>query len=101
MLESNHIEPVEEDYTQINISTEEMEEIEAMGRDPDIYQKLVKSLAPSIYGHERIKEALVLQMLGGVKKMRTDGVAVRGDGNVAFRSSAGDQRDPCELHYLE
>ncbi len=79
ILETNDIEPVEEDYTQIDISPEEEEEIISLSRDPNVFDKLTTSLAPSIFGHERIKEAIILQMLGGVKKSRSDGVKTRGD----------------------
>ena len=34
---------------------------------------MIKSVAPSIYGHERIKEAILFQLMGGVKKEREDG----------------------------
>src|SRR5262249_18545284 len=89
MLECNYVEPVQEDYSQLTISEEEKQAIEEMSKDGDVYEKLVTSVAPSIYGHERVKEALILQMLGGVQKVRPDGVTTRGDMHVLLIGDPG------------
>ena len=89
VLESNFVNPVEEDYSQINISPEEKAEIEELSKKPDVFETLVGSLAPSIYGHERIKQAMVLQLLGGVKKQRSDGVVTRGDMHILLVGDPG------------
>ena len=89
MMECNYVEPVEEDFSQLKITEEEEETIKALARDPDVYEKLIDSVAPSIYGHERVKEALLLQMLGGVKKTRPDGVTTRGDMHVLLIGDPG------------
>jgi replicative DNA helicase Mcm len=68
MLEANYVEGVEEDFTQVNISKEEEQQFLELSKRPDAYRVLVSSLAPNIYGHDKVKEALLLQMLGGVKK---------------------------------
>ena len=39
--------------------------IDDAAEDPDIYSKLSRSLAPEIYGHEDVKKALLLQLVGG------------------------------------
>lgn len=81
LIETNNVEPVEEDYTEIGISKEEMEAILKIKDDPQLDRKLVDSVAPNIYGHERIKEALILQLMGGVRKTRDGGTGAvtRGD----------------------
>jgi replicative DNA helicase Mcm len=89
MMEGNWIEPVEEEFGQINLNPEEVEDVKAMARDPENYRKLVNSIAPSIYGHDKVKEALVLQLLGGVKKIRPDGVVTRGDMHVLLIGDPG------------
>ena len=42
--------------------------IDDAAEDPDIYSKLSRSLAPEIYGHEDVKKALLLQLVGGALK---------------------------------
>ena len=89
MMEGIWVEPVEEEFGQITINPEEVKAIKEMAADPENYQKLVTSVAPSIFGHDKVKEALILQLLGGVKKMRPDGVATRGDMHVLLIGDPG------------
>lgn len=49
-------------------SEEQQEDVEAMKSDPQIYDKLTRSIAPSVYGHEDIKRAILLMLIGGVHK---------------------------------
>jgi len=88
ILEANFVEALEEDYSQINISPEEEEEIKKLSKDPAIFQKLVNSLAPNIYGHEKIKEALLMQLAGGVMKRRS-GSKSRGDIHILLIGDPG------------
>ncbi|MEW6063305.1 MAG: minichromosome maintenance protein MCM [Nanoarchaeota archaeon] len=78
-IKGNNIEPIEEAYEEIDISEEDKKKIFELAKDPLLYEKLINSVAPSIYGHELIKEALFLELLGGVRKIKTDGTFVRGD----------------------
>jgi replicative DNA helicase Mcm len=89
LLEANNIVPLEEDYSTIEIKPDEEEQIKKIANDPKIYQKLATSLAPGIYGHQKIKEALILQFVGGVKKLRDDGVMSRGDIHVLLIGDPG------------
>jgi replicative DNA helicase Mcm len=88
-IESNHIEPVEEDYSEINISAEELKQIKDLAKDSNLMKKIVGSMAPSIYGHEKTKEALALQLAGGVRKKRDDGVITRGDIHILLVGDPG------------
>ena len=85
----NYVEPTEEDFTVIKITPEEETTILELSKDPKIYEKLNESIAPSIYGHDRVKEALVLQMFGGVRKKRDDGVVTRGDTHILLIGDPG------------
>ena len=89
IVEANQLEPIEEDFTSLEISSEEIEQIQNLAKDPGIYEKLIDNLAPSIYGHEKIKEALLLQLVGGVRKKRQDGVVTRGDMHILLIGDPG------------
>ena len=89
MLEVNHIEPMQEEFETLEISKEKEEEILELSKDPKIYEYFLKSIAPSIYGHDRIKEALVLQMFGGRLKEQDDGVKRRGDIHILLIGDPG------------
>lgn len=39
-----------------------------IARDADPYTRLSQSIAPEIYGHEDVKKAMLLQMVGGVTR---------------------------------
>ncbi len=89
MFHANHIETIEEDFTDIKISKEEEEKIKELARDPDVYNRLVRSIAPSIFGHDKTKEGLLLQFVGGVRKERVDGTVTRGDMHVLLVGDPG------------
>jgi replicative DNA helicase Mcm len=89
VLEGNYIEPVQEEFSSLVISPEQEKEILAFAHSENPFKRIVKSLAPTIYGHERIKEALILQLLGGVMKPRSDGVKTRGDIHVLLIGDPG------------
>ncbi len=78
-LEANNLIPLESTYEDFEISEEEERQIQELAADPDLFEKLRGSIAPSIWGYEEIKEALVLQMFGGVRKVSPDGTTSRGD----------------------
>ncbi len=89
IVEANNIIPIEESFSELKIDPEEEAKILELAQDPKIFEKIVKSIAPSIYGHEKIKEALVLQLFGGVRKKRKDGVVIRGDIHVLLVGDPG------------
>ncbi len=89
MIEANYLDAIEEDYADILVTPEEEEQIKAIAIDPQANQKLIVSLAPSIYGHDRVKEAILLQLVSGVAKMRDDGVRTRGDIHILLIGDPG------------
>lgn len=88
-LDANFIEPIEEDFNDITINPEELEEIKKLSEDPGLVRKFTNSIVPSIFGHEIIKESLILQLLGGVRKTRGDGVVTRGDIHILLVGDPG------------
>jgi len=65
---ANHILKVDQEYDELKISIDEEKEIIELSKKTDIYELLSKSIAPNIFGHDVVKEAITLQMFGGVKK---------------------------------
>lgn len=57
--------------------------------DPDRYSRLAESIAPEIYGHEDVKKALLLLMVGGSTKRMPDGMMIRGDINICLMGDPG------------
>lgn len=66
------------------VSEIELAEVREMARDPNLYENLIASLFPSIYGHEDIKRGLLLQLFGGVCKITEEGTHLRGDINICI-----------------
>ncbi|MCJ7444357.1 MAG: minichromosome maintenance protein MCM [Methanotrichaceae archaeon] len=73
------IEMKEQEFEEIEISPEDEKIILQMSRDPEIFEKIKGSIAPSIFGYDDIKQALALQLVSGFEKMLPDGVRIRGD----------------------
>lgn len=74
----------EEEGDEEEFTNKEMEEIRQMQDDPNIFSKLVQSVAPAVHGYSDIKRAVLLMLLGGVQKTTTEGIKLRGDINVAI-----------------
>ncbi|KAG3073347.1 DNA replication licensing factor [Phytophthora idaei] len=55
----------------------------------NVYEVLSQSLAPEIYGHEDVKKALLLLLIGGVTKRMDEGMKLRGDLNVLLMGDPG------------
>ncbi|KAK2635068.1 hypothetical protein Ddye_029860 [Dipteronia dyeriana] len=69
---------------QLQFTTEELDEIQKMRNTPDFFNKVVDSIAPTIFGHQDIKRAILLMLLGGVHKVTHEGINLRGDINVVI-----------------
>ncbi|MFP4115773.1 MAG: minichromosome maintenance protein MCM [Candidatus Aenigmatarchaeota archaeon] len=83
-IEANWISPQEVTFEEMEVTEEEEEKIKELANDDKIYKKLVKSLAPSMYGLEEEKESIVLQLFGGVPHRLPDGTKIRGDIHILF-----------------
>ena len=73
----------------IEISNEDEKRIFALAKKSNSYDILISSYAPHIYGHEVIKEVILLLIVGSVTKILDDGSARRGDINVLLVGDPG------------
>lgn len=85
----NHIEPLEQEFEELQLSEEDEEKIIELSRDPHIYDKIIKSTAPSIRGYRDVKEAIALQLFGGAAKQLEDETKLRGDIHILIVGDPG------------
>eukprot|EP00026_Physarum_polycephalum_P003486 Phypoly_transcript_03498.p1 GENE.Phypoly_transcript_03498~~Phypoly_transcript_03498.p1 ORF type:complete len:722 (+),score=117.51 Phypoly_transcript_03498:139-2304(+) len=88
-LEGMRITQHKKSYADYVLTPEILAEIENAAQDPDIYTRLAKSIAPEIYGHEDVKKALLMMMVGGVTRNTNDGMKIRGDINICLMGDPG------------
>ena len=65
MINLHNITPVNDSFEDYRITESDKELIKEMSKDPEIYQKLVDTLMPEIYGYDVVKEGLLLQLFEG------------------------------------
>lgn len=71
-----------DDDGKIEITEEEFQDVMRIKNDPNVYENLVKSIAPSVFGAIDIKRAVLLMLFGGLHKTTPEGISLRGDINV-------------------
>lgn len=71
------------------ITSEEEELFRRLSQAPNIYERVARSIAPSIYGSEDIKKAIACLLMGGSRKRMPDGLTRRGDINVLLLGDPG------------
>ncbi len=67
---------------QATITDTDIRNINKISKKKNVFELLSQSLAPSIYGHDHIKKALLLLLLGGMEKNLDNGTHLRGDINI-------------------
>ncbi|MGC8533178.1 MAG: minichromosome maintenance protein MCM [Candidatus Parvarchaeum sp.] len=87
---ASYVEAVEQGYEDIVVTKEEEMAIKELANDKMIYTKFKNSIAPNIFGHDDIKEAIVMQLFGGVRKAALSGNSViRGDIHILLVGDPG------------
>jgi replicative DNA helicase Mcm len=69
----------DEEFEDMDITEADKREIIELSERDDIYEAMVDSIAPAIYGYEEEKLAMILQLFSGVTKHLPDGSRIRGD----------------------
>ncbi len=79
-IDSVSIVQKQKEFSELDISQDEEKEIQELAKDPHIFEKISRSIAPSIYGYDEIKKAMVLQLFGGTPEKRlVDNSLIRSD----------------------
>jgi len=68
----------DEEFEDMDITEADKREIIELSNREDIYDAMVESIAPAIYGYEEEKLAMILQLFSGVTKHLPDGSRIRG-----------------------
>jgi DNA replicative helicase MCM subunit Mcm2 (Cdc46/Mcm family) len=89
LIEANYVGSSQESFYEVEITEDDVAAIKDIAEDPRGYDKIIQSIAPSIYGYDKIKEALLLQMMGGIRKIRNDKVVSRGDMHILLVGDPG------------
>ncbi|KAK7005592.1 DNA helicase [Favolaschia claudopus] len=63
VIEANHVNKKEDLFAAFRLTEEDEKEMRALARDERIRKRIIKSIAPSIYGHEDIKTAIALSLI--------------------------------------
>jgi replicative DNA helicase Mcm len=87
-LDANSIEVLGKEPETSPPSPEEEERILELSKDPLVHKKIMGSIAPSIYGYEHIKEAIMYLLFGGVSKSLPD-ITIRGEMNALLIGDPG------------
>jgi replicative DNA helicase Mcm len=88
-IEANGVEISEKEHEQIVLSEEDKKKILELADDPYVHERIVASIAPSIQGHDTIKESIALLLFGGVSKTLPDGTRLRGKSNILMIGDPG------------
>jgi replicative DNA helicase Mcm len=78
-MDAVSIESQELAFEEVEITEEDEKEILKVSSDLELFKKMKESISPTIYGLEIEKEAMMLQLFGGIAKEMPDGTRIRGD----------------------
>jgi len=87
-VDANHLDVKSKEPETLITEPEDEKRILDIARDPWVHRTVIRSIAPSIYGYEHIKEAIMYLLFGGVLKQLPD-ITIRGDMNVLLVGDPG------------
>jgi replicative DNA helicase Mcm len=89
ILQAVSIEIQQQEFSEVQLSAEDEDQILTLAEDPRIFDRLRASFAPTIYGLTTEKDALILALFGGVEKTYKDGSRSRGDAHILLVGDPG------------
>jgi replicative DNA helicase Mcm len=87
-LEANSIEVLGKEPETSPPTPEEEAKILELAKDPYVHKKIMSAIAPSIFGNEHLKEAIMYLLFGGVSRSLPD-MTVRGEMNALIIGDPG------------
>lgn len=100
IIEANYVEKESDRFYSFGLTEDDVSKIRELAKDESVGDKIIKSIAPSIYGHHDIKTALALSMFGGEAKNPGGKHRVRGDINILIMGDPGTAKSQF-LKYVE
>ncbi|KAJ3338694.1 MCM DNA helicase complex subunit [Gonapodya sp. JEL0774] len=100
VIEANHVEKKEDQFASFRLTEEDERDIQRLAKNEGVGQRIIRSIAPSIYGHEDVKTAIALALFGGVPKNPQNKHRIRGDINVLLLGDPGTAKSQI-LKYVE
>jgi replicative DNA helicase Mcm len=88
-IDVSYVELKQKEVEDVEITEEDEAHIKLLASEPFVCDKVVNSIAPAVYGHLDVKEALALQLFSGVMRILPDGTRLRGDSNVLLVGDPG------------
>jgi replicative DNA helicase Mcm len=79
----------DEEFEEMDISEADKRAIVELSQEGDVYDKVIESIAPSIYGYEEEKLAIAMQLFSGVTKNLPDDSRIRGDLHILLIGDPG------------
>ncbi|KMT09959.1 hypothetical protein BVRB_5g121750 [Beta vulgaris subsp. vulgaris] len=99
-LEAMSVTHFKRKYEEYELRSEEEEHIARLSEDGEIYNKLSRSLAPEIFGHEDVKKALLLLLCGAPHRKLKDGMQIRGDVHICLMGDPGVAKSQLLKHII-
>ncbi|KAI6694613.1 hypothetical protein NL676_022323 [Syzygium grande] len=99
-LEAMSVSHFKKKYEDYELKEAEEEQIARLAEDGDLYNKLARSLAPEIFGHEDIKKALLLLLVGAPHRKLKDGMKIRGDLHICLMGDPGVAKSQLLKHII-
>ncbi|KAL4303337.1 hypothetical protein GQ457_10G024820 [Hibiscus cannabinus] len=83
----------------VQFDEDKVEELKELSKQPDIYEKLTRSLAPNIWELDDVKKGLLCQLFGGNALKLPSGASFRGDINILLVGDPGTSKSQL-LQYI-
>jgi len=87
-IEGNSLKVETKEALEVSLTDKDVEEIKELAKAPNIVERILKSIAPRIFGWEEIKEAIGYVLIGGVRREYEQNI-VRGEINCLLVGDPG------------